>query len=164
MSIRRWCAAGILLVLASCAAPTLPPVAVIATPGDAQNLAGNWEGEYSSVETRRSGKIQFFLNTESDSAGGEVLMFPSRTMPSTGNTGHVAATQEPQHLSIRMVLAEGDSVIGYLSPYEDFDGSTLVTRFAGVLKDDTMTGRYFTRNLRTDEITDGEWSLWRKRP
>ena len=165
MSI-RWLAAASLAMttLVSCAT-TLPPVAVIANRSDAVNLAGTWQGEYSSAETRRFGKIQFFLSADPDSAAGEVLMFPSRAMPSTAGSSRAAVgAQEPQHLSIRMILAAGDSVMGMLSPYEDYDGSTLLTRFEGTLKNDTMKGRYMTRNLRTEEITDGEWSMRRRRP
>lgn len=162
----RWVTASIALsLLASCAAAPLPPVAVIATRPDALALAGSWEGEYSSAVTRRSGTIQFFLSADPDSASGEVIMFPSRIpRPTNGNAHGTTLEQEPRHLMIRLVMAAGDSVIGVLSPYEDYDGSALLTRFVGVVRDDTMQGQYVTENVRTREITDGEWNLRRRNP
>jgi len=40
-------------------------------------LTGEWAGDYSSVESGRSGSISFTLRAAGDSAFGDVVMIPS---------------------------------------------------------------------------------------
>ena len=152
------------LVVTSCATTPPPPIALISTKSDATALIGTWEGEYTSTQTQRFGSIRFLLSAQSDSAFGDVLMMTRRKphfMP--GRDVRVEAPElESQLLSIRFVMADRDSVHGLMNPYEDSDGSLLVTRFAGHLHGDRIQGQYFTRNLSTAEVTSGEWSVHRK--
>src|SRR5258708_11422336 len=62
--------------LAACAGPS-PPVPVVGAPSDVAQLAGEWEGQYSSVETGRSGSIFFHIAPGTDSSHGDVLMDPA---------------------------------------------------------------------------------------
>src|SRR6058998_11524 len=64
------------LALAACAA-SQSPVPVIGPAGDVAALAGEWAGEYSSVESGRSGSISFTLRAAGDSAVGDVIMIPA---------------------------------------------------------------------------------------
>jgi hypothetical protein len=58
----------------------------------------------------------------------------------------------------------GDTVTGVLDPYEDPECKcTLLTRFAGRLRGDRITGRYSTTNVETGVVTGGEWDVHRKR-
>ena len=153
------------LFLASCTSAPPPVVPVVATAPASMALAGKWEGEYSSIQTQRSGSIRFQLAAKSDSAFGDVVMLPKRTPYRTsGNEVSAAPVADPpaQTLSINFVIATGDSVFGQMDPYEDAQGSVLLTRFAGLMKGDRITGRYFTSNLRTSEASSGEWSVRRK--
>jgi len=155
------------LFLTSCTSAPPPVVPVLATAPAATALAGKWEGEYSSVQTQRSGTIRFQLAAQSDSAFGDVVMLPKRTPHHTSqNEVSTAPVANPpaQTLSINFVIATGDSVIGQMDPYEDADGSTLLTRFAGLMRGDRIAGKYFTRNLRTSETSTGEWNVRRKKP
>ena len=68
--------AGLAAALAACAAPS-PPVPVVGAPSDVARLAGEWEGQYSSVETGRSGSIFFHIVAGTDSSHGDVLMDPT---------------------------------------------------------------------------------------
>ena len=52
--------------LAACAVPS-PPVPVVGAPSDVAQLAGEWEGQYSSVETGRRGSIFFHIAAGTDS-------------------------------------------------------------------------------------------------
>ena len=65
----------LLLALAACSS-TPAPVPVAGKTGDLQQLAGEWEGEYSSEATGRSGTIVFKLAPGEDHAHGDVLMIP----------------------------------------------------------------------------------------
>jgi hypothetical protein len=165
--LRHHASIGILLALVSASCTSAPPpvVPVMANAPGARALAGTWEGEYSSEQTLRSGTIRFQLAAESDSAFGDVVMFPKPVPHRTsGNEvkGPPVDEAPPQTLSINFVMATGDSVFGLMDPYEGTPGSFLVTRFAGLIRADRIAGQYETRNLNTAETTTGTWSVRRK--
>jgi hypothetical protein len=166
MNARSLVMAGLMAFASMSCATVLPPVSVIATRPDAMALAGSWVGEYYSADTRRHGTIEFFLSADPDSAAGDVLMLPRRALRYVDGNDYrpSAAAEVPQHIAIRLVMADRDTVVGVLEPYEDYDGSVLLTRFTGLLRDDRITGRYTTRNVRTQDVTGGEWSLRRRKP
>jgi hypothetical protein len=158
---------GILLALvsASCSSPPPPVVPVMANAPATKALAGTWEGEYSSEQTQRSGTIRFQLAAESDSAHGDVVMFPKpEPRRASGNEVKGAPVDDaaPQTLSINFVMATGDTVFGLMDPYEEKPGSVLVTRFTGLIRGDRIAGEYETRNLNTAQTTTGKWSVRRK--
>jgi hypothetical protein len=158
---------GILFALlcASCASTPPPVVPVMANAPAARALAGTWEGEYSSEQTLRSGTIRFQLAAETDSAFGDVVMFPKPVPHRTSGDevkGAPVEEADPQTLSINFVMATGDTVFGVMDPYEEKPGSVLVTRFTGLIRGDRIAGQYETRNLNTSETTAGTWSVRRK--
>jgi len=158
---------GVLLAIlsASCSSTPPPVVPVMANAPAARALAGAWEGEYSSEQTLRSGTIRFQLAAESDSAHGDVVMFPKpgpHRTPGDEVKGAPVDEANPQTLSINFVMATGDTVFGLMDPYEEKPGSVLVTRFTGLIRGDRITGQYETRNLNTAQTTTGKWSVRRK--
>jgi hypothetical protein len=153
------------LGLASCS--TAPkPIPVFSAPSDASKLAGTWEGEFSSQETKHHGSIRFELSANSDSAYGDVTMVDDGSRHQIGprETNATGSETTVQTLSIGFVIAQGDSVYGAMQPYADHDGTTLLTRFSGRWRGDEIEGLYFTQNTRTSALMTGEWSVKRKKP
>jgi hypothetical protein len=154
------------LLLAACAAnPT--PVPVVGRSADVAALAGEWSGDYSSIQSGRSGSISFTLRAAADSAFGDVVMIPAgwgrALAPWRGDAAPMAA-QRPQSevLTINFVRVEQGHVNGTLAPYADPQtGERLVTTFAGELKGNTITGTYTTR-LASGETQTGRWTVQRK--
>jgi hypothetical protein len=156
------------VVAASCAT-TPPAIPVGGNVAGVSALAGDWSGEYSSQATQRYGSIRFTLAAHADTAFGDVTMQPRATNPravSVDAGGSKSAPPPPsmQLLRIAFVRAVGDTVTGVLDPYEDPECKcTLLTRFAGRLRGDRITGRYSTTNVETGVVTGGEWDVHRKR-
>jgi hypothetical protein len=128
-------------------------------------LAGDWEGEYSSIETGRSGSISFRLRAGSDTAEGEVMMtvgeqrlHPSARGEGGGRTGH----SEP--LTIRFVQTSGTEVQGTLDPYRAPDcGCTLTTTFRGEVSGNVIEGSYETKGSGFHHPTQrGRWRVVRR--
>jgi hypothetical protein len=162
--IRASILAFIALSAASCStSPT--PVPIVATAPAAAKLAGTWEGEFSSTETRHHGSIRFELTAGTDSAFGDVTMVDDGARRTVGPRETSAPPNETtvQSLKIGFVVAQGDSVFGAMAPYPDHDGSTLRTRFEGRLRGDAIEGRYFTDNTVTSTHMSGEWSVKRRK-
>ena len=116
-------------------------------------LAGRWEGEYSSEETGRGGSITFQLRAGADTAEGEVVM-----------TARGGARSTPDGLTIRFVVVHGDEVSGVLAPYPDPDcGCTLTTTFRGVILADVIEGTFETTGLGVHHPTQrGRWRVVRR--
>lgn len=146
---------------------TQTPVPVVGLEADISRLAGQWEGEYSSVESGRSGSITFKLVAGADSATGDVLMTPQwLNRPSGGNMQPGPTTQPvAQPLSIRFVRVSGGQVSGALEPYPDPNcGCTLHTTFVGRLQGDTLQGSYSSVHEQTRDVQKGRWRVVRKQP
>ncbi len=154
------------LVVAACAA-NQTPVPVVGHPGDIAALAGEWTGEYSSVESGRSGSISFTLRAAADSAFGDVVMIPvgwGRPLTPWRGEGAPMAGQRPMSevLTINFVRVEQGHVNGTLAPYADpRTGERLLTTFVGALSGNTITGTYTTR-LPSGETQTGRWTAQRK--
>jgi hypothetical protein len=158
--------AAVTLLVAACAA-NQPPVPVVGPSTDVAALAGEWVGDYSSIESGRSGSISFTLRAAGDSAFGDVVMIPAGFgRPLTPWRGEMGAgpTQRPQSevLTINFVRVEHQHVNGTLAPYADPQtGERLVTTFAGELSGNTITGVYTTR-LPSGATQTGRWTAQRK--
>lgn len=116
-------------------------------------LAGRWEGEYSSEETGRGGSITFQLRAGADTAEGQVVM-----------TTRGDARSTPDGLTIRFVVVHGDEVSGVLAPYPDPDcGCTLTTTFRGVILADVIEGTFETTGPGFHHPTQrGRWRVVRR--
>ena len=155
-------AAGVLGVLTLGCGWRATPVPVV---GDLRDLAGEWEGTYSSTESGRSGTIYFRLDAASDSAFGDVWMEPTerqdaitRDAPSAPG----ARMRSSEALQIAFVRAEKGKVSGRLLPYQDpVTHEPLRTVFEGRLDVDHFHGTYRTRNEATGRVQRGEWTVRR---
>jgi hypothetical protein len=154
------------LLLAACAA-NQTPVPVVGHADDLAALAGEWSGEYSSVESGRSGSISFTLRAAADSAFGDVVMIPvgwGRPLTPWRGEAVPMAAQRPmtEVLTINFVRIEEGHVNGTLAPYADpRTGERLLTTFVGALNGNTITGTYTTR-LPSGETQTGRWTAQRK--
>jgi len=141
---------------------------MVGQEADVSQLAGEWFGEYSSVESGRSGSITFRLIAGSDTATGDVIMSPRyNARPQTGEaqpTGP-ATPGTIQALSINFVRVTGGQVSGSLAPYTDPTcGCTLRTTFVGRLRADTLAGTYTSLHEQSREVQRGQWQVVRQRP
>ena len=151
--------------LTACAA-SRSPVPVVGTTTDVSSLAGEWAGEYSSVESGRSGSISFTLRAAGDTAFGDVMMVPKgygRALMPWNQPGTAAApSQTPSVLTIRFVHIESGHVSGTLDPYADPQtGERLLTTFNGEVKGNMIAGTYMTR-LPSGDTQTGRWSVQRR--
>lgn len=133
-------------------------------------LVGEWQGDYSSVESGRRGLIAFRLRAGSDTAEGDVIM-QSRTQsdPSAPNAAPVSwdalrTTQQP--LSIRFVYVSETEVSGVLDAYRDPDcGCTLTTTFRGTITGDVIEGTFHSEGTGLGHIPqNGRWRVTRFTP
>ena len=137
-----------------------PPVPVV---GDLGLLEGKWEGSYSSGQSGRSGSIFFNLKAGTDSAYGDVVMFPVRA-----ELSHPANLAEPYReaarvLTISFVRCEDGEVTGRLDPYQDPDtGERIYTTFEGRLKGKKFQGTFVTLYPGNQRLT-GKWEVTRKK-
>ena len=65
---------AILLTLAGCASTSTPPISVGGAPPAVASLAGQWDGQYHTVDNGRSGTIKFDLAKGDTVATGNVIM------------------------------------------------------------------------------------------
>jgi hypothetical protein len=129
-------------------------------------LAGDWSGEYSSVESGRSGSIIFRITAGSDTALGDVAMTPlqgqSVTAVDAASRAHAMHSQSPQLLRVTFVRIAGGMVQGELEPYVAPDCRCPVTTvFRGSIKGNTIEGEFVTRGGSGLQQT-GRWSVSRK--
>jgi hypothetical protein len=163
MNVRPVSVSVVALVLACGGAQT--PVPVVGASVEISRLAGEWYGEYSSVESGRSGGIVFKLVAGSDTATGDVFMTP-QWLTRQGNVAQTAPqpTTTPA-LTIRFVRVAGGQVSGSLAPYTDPNcGCTLHTTFVGRLQADTLEGAYSSLHEQTRETQKGRWRAVRQQP
>ena len=159
-------------MLTACGAPS-PPVPVGGTTADLASLAGEWSGEYSSIESGRSGSIVFRLKAGTDSATGDVMMSAMTAGPRGEDPGppDVAAHVDPLHpttapahvIPISFVRIAGGLVSGRLDSYiEPTCNCSLSTVFEGRLSGDRLEGSYLT-TLPDGKVQHGRWAVMRKR-
>ena len=154
------------VLLVSCSGSPAP-VPMVGQPADVSRLAGEWYGEYSSVESGRSGSITFKLNAGTDSASGDVIMSPQwNVRPQSGQQPGAGATPPTaaQVLAINFVRVAGGDVSGSLAPYTDPTcGCTLHTTFIGRLQSDTLAGTYTSLHEQSRVTQQGRWRVVRQK-
>ena len=151
---------------AACAANP-PPVPISGPMRDVGALAGEWSGEYRSVETGRSGSIYFKLTAGRDTAYGDVIMVPAEI---AGIRGDPRTPMPPamanisQVLTIRFVRVSGRSITGSIEPYPAPDCEcALLTVFRGELNDDRIEGTFTIHHSATQHAEQrGTWWVKRK--
>ena len=117
--------------------------------GDLNRMAGEWAGEYSSPDSRRTGTITFTITAHGDSAFGEVTMVtsPEETLPRPMDLskGHSAHARSADLLSVEFVRIAGGGVRGELEPYIAPDCECRVrTIFTGTIDGDVVSGSFLT--------------------
>jgi hypothetical protein len=131
-------------------------VPVVGAASDLERIAGQWTGEYWSVESGRSGSVAFDLTAGEDTASGTVLMIPVDRPHS--HIEHPAS----ELIGITFVEIRGGAVEGLLEPYRDPDcGCRLITRFEGTLRADTIAGTFSSRHVEGGSIVRGQWRVVR---
>ena len=140
------------------------PVPLQGSPADIAALAGRWEGEFSSDDTRRGGTLTFTIRTGKDTAVGDVLLIPNATVPvraaDAREAMHLRHVRAPELLRVTFVAVRGATVRGEIEPYIAPDCECIViTEFFGTASGDTVSGTYVTRaeHLRQE----GRWSMRR---
>ena len=157
---------GIALSATACAMNG-PPVLVAGAPDDLQQLTGEWDGEYTSVEAGRSGSIYFKLMGTRDTARGDVLMIPA------GNRDYLtpgtSMRNAPRPLTIKFVDVDGDVIAGTMDPYEAPDCEhQLLTTFRGVIRGNRVEGTFIIYHVREaqkyarDIQQEGTWWVERR--
>jgi hypothetical protein len=164
--IRSTVATFLALALSACGA-SRSPVPLVGPSTDIKPLAGEWSGDYSSVESGRSGSISFTLRASGDSAFGDVVMVPSalgRPLLPWREQNVTGSNQVPTStvLTIRFVRVEQGHVSGTLEPYADPQtGARLLTTFSGELNGNTIAGTY-TTTLPSGDTQTGRWTVQRR--
>jgi hypothetical protein len=130
-----------------------PPVPVAGS--DLGQLAGRWEGQYSSEATGRTGSIVFELKSGEKVARGDVLMVPK---------GAQDPKVIPQMLNINFVNAACGVLRGTMDPYTDPACACEVqTTFVGRQSGDTIEGTFTTTPSGNLPITTGRWKITRQK-
>jgi hypothetical protein len=136
-----------------------PPVPVLGSQAELTALAGEWRGEYWSVESGRSGTILFRLEAGRDTAFGDILMIPAGQQHAHADRQHPAS----EFIGIRFVRVQGHQVRGVLDAYKDPEcGCRLDTKFEGVLRGDTITGTFESRHIEGGSVQRGQWRVVRR--
>ena len=155
------------IVLAAACATKPEPIPLSADPGNLGALVGNWNGEYSSDVTGRSGSIIFKLSAGKDTAFGDVVMVPRaaaamQSAPDRPQTNTTPPSSEV--LTIRFARVEGGAVSGTLNPYTDPGcGCTVQTIFVGRLTDsNTIEGTFTTTGSGLPGAQSGRWKVKRQ--
>lgn len=164
--VLRVFAAGLSVMLGACRYhPT--PVLLQGEPADISALAGQWDGEYWSGQSGRSGSITFRVQAGKDTAYGDVLMVPAAggqpvTAADVESRAHAAHSPLPELLRVTFVRVTGGLVEGELEPYVAPDCKCVVfTVFRGAVQGNEIKGEYVTRGamgLRRE----GKWGVKRK--
>lgn len=143
------------------------PVPVGGAPDEVAQLAGEWEGSYTSAATGRSGLIHFDLRAGSDTAFGEVLMIPR-------SPERVRAVDEPmdvhqsprmaEMLTIRFVRVSEGRISGEIALYRDPEcGCRVLTTFDGALEGNRISGTFVSRHVESGAVRRGDWNVERKK-
>jgi hypothetical protein len=140
------------------------PVPMVGSPAELAQMAGEWDGDYWSADSHRTGTIIFQISARGDSAFGDVLMrVPGGEVgprPVDLTTGHEQHARSADMLSIRFVAVQGGSVQGELEPYIAPDCECLArTVFHGRQQGDTISGTFYTTSAGM--VQRGEWRVRR---
>lgn len=150
-------AAALPLLAAACSS-VVPAVPVLGNVADVQELAGEWSGEYWSLDTGRSGSILFRLAAGADTAVGDVLMIPMGQRHDHPDGIHPAS----EYLPISFVSVANGRVRGVLEPYRDpACGCLINTSFDGEMRGNTIEGSFTSRHAETRSVQEGRWRVTR---
>lgn len=165
MRIRIAAVGAALFLLAGCTS-SAPPVALVGSSSDLQQLAGNWHGTFRNTELKRGGQIDFRMSAATDSAYGEVTMYTERPDQPIWNrppgvdgvTNSGPSAQAPVWMRIRFVRVEGGYVSGQMEPvFEPRCNCWTMAKFIGRLKDGHMEGSYTSRSRDGLFESSGSW-------
>ena len=155
------------LTAAACT-PVVLKTPVSGAPTAVSRLVGEWQGDYSSVESGRRGLIAFRLRAGADTAVGDVIMQSRGNDPSAPDPSAVSwdARTTHQQLGIRFVFVSENEISGVLNAYRDPDcGCTLTTTFRGTIKGDVIEGTFHSEGSGISHIPqDGRWRVKRYTP
>jgi len=144
------------------------PVPMLGVHTDVEQLAGDWDGEYSNPDSHRTGSIVFSITAHGDSAFGDVLMrvLAGEVAPRPVDllSGHSQHARSAELLAIKFVNVAGGSVQGELEPYIAPDCDCVArTTFYGRLDGDVIRGTFVTSTDRGPPQR-GEWWVRRVNP
>ncbi|MGH8548044.1 MAG: hypothetical protein ACRERU_05490 [Methylococcales bacterium] len=145
------------LVLNGCAGMQQP---VKETKVDFSQFAGQWEGEYESTATGRSGKVYLDLTSTAANAKGGIIMHPHpKESPSQSKITYAESKkQKAIPLSIDFVEAEEGKIHGVVTPYHDpHFNSTMFTTFEGTLEGNMMKGTFTVKIGDSGNSYTGTW-------
>jgi hypothetical protein len=151
------------LAFADCAGPSTP----IPVSGDIAQLRGEWQGEYSSAQSGRSGTIVFRLDATTDTARGDVVMVPLDPTGPQPDPGNIPTKMmvRPTPLTISFVRAGNGEVTGRLDPYRDPEcGCLLITTFTGRVNGDVVEGTFVSFHQEMGRKVEGKWRADRVKP
>lgn len=157
----------LLLAIAGAAAATAgcgrrqPETELTSSDFDLNPLVGEWRGDYTNPEARRSGTIAFTLRAGESSATGKVVMIPGKA-----DTLVAAAAMARSVINISFMRKEGNKVSGTLDPYIDPTcACRVITNFEGSFTDArTIEGTFTTVPSQSGvHITGGKWKVVRKK-
>ena len=164
----RVCWIGIFIIALFWACdPSQHPVNLFGEKLDMELLEGEWEGDYFSKDTGRSGRIQFTLVAEKEKAFGDVLMIPRGSREPYHPIGYADSVEVdpklPELLTINFVEIMNGKVKGELTPYWDPEMQRrMYTTFEGVLRGDTIQGTFESRMEQSPIYFYGQWKVTRK--
>jgi hypothetical protein len=136
--------AAVVVFLCACGGSTQVPVK--GGEPEVLGIAGDWEGEYKSTESGRTGPVKFSLTVGRHTADGTVMM----------------GGQTP--LKVSFVEAEGGGgVNGKMEPYTDPSCNCMVeTEFNGARTGDRIEGTFTSKAVDSGTaVTTGTWGVTR---
>lgn len=154
--------------IVGCSRARPDPVSLTGDQVEMQKLAGSWSGEYSGVESGRSGSIVFVLKADEQRAYGDVVMTAKPIVVQTRDpsipVSATAGAQAAQTLTINFVRVADGGVSGRLAPYLDPSlGVTVETTFIGrLVAPDRLEGT-FTTTGPGNTVHHGRWRVTRDR-
>ena len=154
-------------LLGAACAPVIMKTPVSGSTSSVSRLVGDWQGQYTSVESGRRGIISFHLKAGADTAEGDVIMQASGDAdPSAPNAPPNTIQPADQALSIRFVFISANEVSGTLNPYRDPTcGCALTTTFRGTITGNEIKGTFHSEgNGLWHMPADGTWWVKRYKP
>lgn len=162
--LQRLAAVSAILTAACTYAGT--PVPMRGGASDIGALAGRWDGEFWSDESRRNGSLLFTIRAGTDTAFGDVVLTPTAFESVTaadakeGDPVHLRHSRAPEVLRIHFVTVRAGVIQGEIEPYIAPDCKcVVVTEFLGTVSGDVVEGTYTTRGPGVRQ--EGRWSMRR---
>lgn len=141
------------------------PVPIPGSPAELAALAGNWSGEYSHIQSGRSGTITLSITLGKDTAYGDFVMIPWRGQPlmaaDAATPAHRLHAPAPDVMRIAFVRGIQGAVEGLLEPYTAPEcGCIVSTVFQGTVNGNTVQGQYVATGSNGLRLS-GNWSVQR---